>query len=171
MTDSITGTDLFGSALGRGGPRPVVACMNSYTCESSAEPHGDVYPSLGPGAAPSRLLWREDLPSRWLRFPLERLAIEVSDSPGTYPGDSLVSMAAGPVRHAMVSRDRGRRAPYLGQVCEATAAPRVSSGLPMPGSYCCICGKFARVPFARCSYCWDSPSYHHGRCCPWKPRP
>ena len=41
--------------------------------------------------------------------------------------------------------------------------------LPMPGRFCCICGKFARVPFAKCNYCGDSPSYHHGRCCPWKP--
>jgi hypothetical protein len=44
-----------------------------------------------------------------------------------------------------------------------------STSLPMPGRFCCICGKFARVPFARCNYCGDSPSYHHGRCCPWKP--
>ena len=40
---------------------------------------------------------------------------------------------------------------------------------PMPGRFCCICGKFARLPFPTCDYCWDTPSYHHGRCCPWKP--
>ena len=41
--------------------------------------------------------------------------------------------------------------------------------LPMAGRFCCICGRFARVPFAECNYCGDAPSYHHGRCCPWKP--
>ena len=39
----------------------------------------------------------------------------------------------------------------------------------MPGRFCCICGGYARVSFAACSYCGDSPSYHTGRCCPWKP--
>ena len=31
---------------------------------------------------------------------------------------------------------------------------------------CDICHEFARVPFASCWYCSDSPCYHHGRCCP-----
>ena len=40
---------------------------------------------------------------------------------------------------------------------------------PMPGRLCCLCGEFARVPFAKCNYCGETPSYHHGRCCPHKP--
>ena len=43
-----------------------------------------------------------------------------------------------------------------------------------PGNYppntCRICGDYARVPFARCNFCGDAPSFHHGRCCPMKPR-
>jgi hypothetical protein len=30
---------------------------------------------------------------------------------------------------------------------------------------CCICHEFARIPFARCYFCGEAPSYHHGRCC------
>ena len=39
-----------------------------------------------------------------------------------------------------------------------------------PPNTCRICGGYARVPFQRCWYCGDAPSYHHGRCCPAKPR-
>ena len=50
---------------------------------------------------------------------------------------------------------------------------RINAGgclsLPMPGRFCCICGRFARLPFAWCNHCGDTPSYHHGRCCPWRP--
>ena len=31
---------------------------------------------------------------------------------------------------------------------------------------CDVCRNTCGVPFARCWYCGDSPSYHHGRCCP-----
>ena len=31
---------------------------------------------------------------------------------------------------------------------------------------CDVCRKTCGVPFSRCWYCGDSPSYHHGRCCP-----
>ena len=30
---------------------------------------------------------------------------------------------------------------------------------------CCVCHEFARIPFRRCNFCGQSPSYHHGRCC------
>ena len=37
---------------------------------------------------------------------------------------------------------------------------------------CCeYCYQYARVPFEVCWYCGDRPCYHHGRCCPLKPRP
>ena len=37
---------------------------------------------------------------------------------------------------------------------------------------CCeYCYQYARVPFEVCWYCGDQPCYHHGRCCPLKPRP
>ena len=35
---------------------------------------------------------------------------------------------------------------------------------------CEYCLGFAKVPFAQCWYCGSKPSYHHGRCCPLKPR-
>jgi hypothetical protein len=35
---------------------------------------------------------------------------------------------------------------------------------------CSICSQRADVPFFRCNFCGDSPSFHHGRCCPDKPR-
>ena len=31
---------------------------------------------------------------------------------------------------------------------------------------CTKCHGYARIPYDQCSCCWDSPSYHHGRCCP-----
>ena len=31
---------------------------------------------------------------------------------------------------------------------------------------CNVCRRSCGVPFARCWYCGESPSYHHGRCCP-----
>ena len=37
---------------------------------------------------------------------------------------------------------------------------------PPPYSRCFICGEFARVPYRYCWFCGDSPSWHHGRCCP-----
>ena len=36
---------------------------------------------------------------------------------------------------------------------------------------CEYCGKWFDgeiPPFRHCTYCLDSPSFHHGRCCPWK---
>ena len=40
-----------------------------------------------------------------------------------------------------------------------------------PYNVCEICGEYGRVPFRWCSFCGDSPSWHHGRCCPqWVPR-
>ena len=35
---------------------------------------------------------------------------------------------------------------------------------------CSICYDRARVPFDECWFCGQSPSWHHGRCCPDKPR-
>ena len=35
---------------------------------------------------------------------------------------------------------------------------------------CSICFERARVPFDECWFCGQSPSWHHGRCCPDKPR-
>ena len=35
---------------------------------------------------------------------------------------------------------------------------------------CEYCLGIATVPFAQCWYCGIKPSYHHGRCCPMKPR-
>ena len=52
-----------------------------------------------------------------------------------------------------------------------TPGDRMAKDRPVPGWYCCICGQFAKVPFDRCNYCGDTPSYHHGRCCPHKPPP
>ena len=37
---------------------------------------------------------------------------------------------------------------------------------PPPPPRCSICGEFARVPFRYCRFCGNSPSWHHGRCCP-----
>ena len=62
-------------------------------------------------------------------------------------------------RHCGTIADSGYLNP-LDKMNEAGSGD--STSLPMPGSFCCICGKFARVPFARCNYCGDSPSYHHG---------
>jgi hypothetical protein len=33
-------------------------------------------------------------------------------------------------------------------------------------SVCSVCAQPASVPFHHCNYCGDSPSFHHGRCCP-----
>ena len=36
---------------------------------------------------------------------------------------------------------------------------------------CEYCGKWFDgeiPPFRHCNYCLESPSFHHGRCCPWK---
>ncbi len=27
---------------------------------------------------------------------------------------------------------------------------------------CVVCHEYARIPFARCNFCGDAPSYHHG---------
>ena len=35
---------------------------------------------------------------------------------------------------------------------------------------CSICGRYARVPHAYCKFCKSRPSWHHGRCCPQRPR-
>ena len=35
---------------------------------------------------------------------------------------------------------------------------------------CSICGRYARVPHPYCKFCKQRPSWHHGRCCPQKPR-
>jgi hypothetical protein len=37
-------------------------------------------------------------------------------------------------------------------------------------SICSLCSQYADVPFFQCNFCGDSPSFHHGRCCPDKPR-
>ena len=34
---------------------------------------------------------------------------------------------------------------------------------------CDVCECPARVPYARCIFCGNQPSYHHGRCCPENP--
>ena len=52
-------------------------------------------------------------------------------------------------------------------ICKFTLPRRT----PAPGRYCTIRGMPAPVPFVYCRFCCDSPSYHHGRCCPWAPRP
>jgi hypothetical protein len=50
---------------------------------------------------------------------------------------------------------------------QQVAVPRQ---LPYPvGRYCCYCGQPAQIPYWRCWYCHESPTYHHGRCCPLKP--
>ena len=42
---------------------------------------------------------------------------------------------------------------------------------PPPYNTCEICGGYARVPHRWCSFCGDSPTWHHGGCCPqWVPR-
>ena len=42
---------------------------------------------------------------------------------------------------------------------------------PPADTFCMICREFGRVPYAECWYCGDSPSWHHGRCCPERPEP
>jgi hypothetical protein len=37
-------------------------------------------------------------------------------------------------------------------------------------SICNLCLQYANVPFFKCNFCGDSPSFHHGRCCPEKPK-
>ena len=49
----------------------------------------------------------------------------------------------------------------------ALSGPPQPDSLPYPPyNYCSICWRYARVPFRWCSFCGDSPSWHHGRCCP-----
>jgi hypothetical protein len=42
---------------------------------------------------------------------------------------------------------------------------------PEPAQRCQFCEGFARVPFQACRCCGARPGWHHGRCCPCKPRP
>ena len=35
---------------------------------------------------------------------------------------------------------------------------------------CEYCGEHACIPHSVCDFCSNSPSYHHGRCCPYGPR-
>ena len=55
--------------------------MFAYDCDAHAVPNAAVHPSLGPDTAPFRLLQRADLPDRWRAIPVDRLAVELPDTP------------------------------------------------------------------------------------------
>ena len=55
--------------------------MFAYECDAHAVPTDAVHPSLGPDTAPFRLLQQTDLPDRWRAISVERLAVELPDTP------------------------------------------------------------------------------------------
>ena len=42
----------------------------------------------------------------------------------------------------------------------------VTAALHERSDQCDVCRCYAELPFASCYFCGDTPSWHHGRCCP-----
>ena len=79
-----------------------------------------------------------------------------------------------------ISDQEPARCPLPCQACGSTAVecrPWIDEGallgpgpLANPRDYR-ICGQVAPgCPYPSCRFCGDTPSYHHGRCCPARPR-
>ena len=93
-------------------------------------------------------------------------------------GDPAEALRAQLLEFAKVSSSKGLRAQLLNPA-EALRAQQPHSAVtnitqtPPPKHVCEVCQRVyprETIPFRWCNYCWDSPSWHHGRCCPWNPQ-
>ena len=75
-------------------------------------------------------------------------------------GEFVLALASAPKQSA----DGDKEAPQDGSLTTPPQDPTA----PVPRS-CEICRQLydgETLPFEHCRYCGDTPSYHHGRCCP-----
>ena len=76
----------------------------------------------------------------------------------------LYRSAVEELRIVTVPDFRPKWVPKMGLTGHSISAPDGANRREI--SVCSVCAQPANVPFHHCNHCGESPSFHHGRCCP-----